>query len=634
MRKSIFCLLLFFSFSSMASSLSEQRNLYSQALTAQKQKDWTKAEQLRNQLGTEYPLAIFLEYNGLKQQLGYLPLEKVQQFVAQNQDSYLANTLERQYLFKLAQQKKWRSFLAMHPNEPKNLHLRCHYFNAQAQVGQYQLAWQGAQELWLTGRSLPDACDPLFASWQQAGKLSQALIFERMLLAFAAEQPKLMAYLQKSLKGHYLQDAQLLTATYSKPEQLLKYENYSSITIDNNEIIALGLLKLIPKSPANALKAYQYYQTKAALSETQQRKVELKLIQYVMYRQLDGKLKWADKQLAQWREADVIEQRIRYALAREQWQTALKWIDHLPEQAKQHERWKYWQARLNQKAGRDKAANVYFAEVAKERSFYGFMSAQRLGVPYSLNIQTVTLDKQKIAQQMPVLKRIEELFYHGADGIARTEWGHLISRQPKPIVDQLGQYALEQGWLHFAVLASIETKSWDLVEQRFPQMASATFNKYAKERNVDSSYLFALARQESAFHVEAQSPVGARGLMQLMPATAKYTAKKIGVPYQGVSSLYDPEVNVRLGSAYIKGLLDDYNGNRILASAAYNAGPNRVKRWRAQSPGLAADVWVEVIPFRETRGYVQSVLAYNVVYQHQQNKPLQMLTKQEWNTQL
>ncbi|MCE2569917.1 transglycosylase SLT domain-containing protein [Motilimonas eburnea] len=634
MRISIFCVLFIFSFASVASSLSQQRQLYSKALAAQKDKNWTQAELLRKELGSEYPLAVFLEYNALKQQLAFLPLEKLQTFVAQNQDSYLANTLERQYLSKLAQQQKWRSFLAIQPSEPRSLHLRCHYYNAQLQVGQRELAWQGAQQLWLNGRSLPNACDPLFAGWKQAGKLSQALIFERMLLAFDAKQPKLMAYLQKSLQGNYVSEGEQLIATYHKPEGLLDYQQYTTGSVYQSEVIALGLLKLIPKSPTNALKAYQAYLSKVEFNEAQQRKVELKLIQYVMYRRLDGKLKWADKQLAQWRDADVIEQRIRYALAKEQWQTALKWVDTLPEQAKQHERWKYWQARLNQKAGRDKAANVYFAEVAKERSFYGFMSAQRLGVPYSLNIQKVTLDTTVISEQMPALARINELLYHGADNFARTEWGHLISRHPKPIVDQLGQYALEQGWLHFAILASIETKSWDLVEQRFPQVASATFNKYAKERNLDSSYLFALARQESAFHTQAQSPVGARGLMQLMPATAKYTAKKIGVPYNGVASLYDPEVNVRLGSAYIKGLLDDYNGNRILASAAYNAGPNRVKRWRNNSPGLAADVWVEVIPFRETRGYVQSVLAYNVVYQHQQNKPLQMLTKQEWNTQL
>ena len=262
------------------------------------------------------------------------------------------------------------------------------------------------------------------------------------------------------------------------------------------------------------------------------------------------------------------------------------------------------------------------------------MTAQQQGVPYNLNIVKIALDKNVIAKQMPALARIDELLYQDSDSVARAEWGHLISRHPKPVVDQLGQYALEKGWLHFAVLASIQTKSWDLVEQRFPQVAAKTFKKYAKERHLDSSFLFALARQESAFFAEAHSPVGARGLMQLMPATAQYTAKKIGVKYDGVASLYQPEVNIRLGSAYIKQMLDDYNGNRILATAAYNAGPSRVKRWRASSPGLAPDVWIEIIPYKETRGYVQSVLAYNLVYQHQQNKTMRMLTKQERNTKL
>ncbi|MCE2593626.1 transglycosylase SLT domain-containing protein [Motilimonas cestriensis] len=634
MRITLVSFLLLFTSFSQASSLSEQRSLYSQALEAQKQKDWGSAEQLRKQLGTDYPLALFLEYNALKSQLSFLPIEKVQRFSQENQDSYLANTLERQYLFRLAAHEKWHSFLKLQPQQPNNITLQCHYYNAQMQVGEKTIAWQGAEKLWLSGQSRPDACDPLFASWKQAGKLSQDLIFERMVLAFSANKPKLMAYLQKSLTGKHQAYGELLTKVYANPKLLLNFNDYQQKTTPYMQIVAAGLERLIAKSTPSALKAYRHYGKQFNFTQEQRRSLELKLIQYVMYRDLSKAFKWADKQLAGWQDATVIEQRIRYALAQQQWSTALKWIELLPSADKNHERWKYWQARLNKKAGRDKAANVFFAEVAKERSYYGFMSAQQLGVPYSLNIEKVTLNKALLTEQMPVLARISELLYHGADNIARTEWGHLISRQPKPIVDHLGQYALEKGWLHFAVLASIETKSWDLVEQRFPQVEAPTFNKFAKERQVDSSFLFALARQESAFYAQARSPVGARGLMQLMPATAKYTAKKIGVKYEGVASLYDPEVNVRLGSAYIKGLLDDYNGNRILASAAYNAGPNRVKRWRANSPGLAADVWVEIIPFRETRGYVQSVLAYNVVYQHQQDKPMSMLTKQEWQTQL
>ena len=634
MRIILVSFLLLFSTISHGSSLSEQRHLYSQALAAQKQKDWPKAEQLRKQLGNEYPLAVFLEYNFLKSQLGYLPLEKVQAFTQKNQNSYLANTLERQYLFRLAEQKKWQSFLALQQQQPNNLILQCHYYNAHVQVGNKNTAWAGAQTLWLSGQSRPDACNPLFASWKQAGKLSQALIFDRMVLAFKAGKPDLMAYLQKSLSGQYQADGALLISTYKNPKQLLKHGLYQANNARHSAIVTAGLDKLVPISVASALQAYPHYQRQFNLTDAQRKPLELKMIQHVMFRDLSGQLGWADKQLAYWQDATVIEQRIRYALAKQQWPLALQWIERLPDEAKNHERWLYWQARLNKKAGRDQAANVFFAEVAKERSYYGFLSAQQLGVPYSLNIQRVKLDKNVIREQLPVLARINELFYQGADGIARAEWGHLISREPKPIVDQVGQYALEQGWLHFAVLASIQTQSWDLVEQRFPQVASTTFNKFAKERQMDSSFLFALARQESAFYAQAQSPVGARGLMQLMPATAQYTAKKLGVKYTGVASLFDPEVNVRLGSAYIKQLLNDYNGNRILASAAYNAGPSRVKRWRAASPGLAADVWVEIIPYKETRGYVQSVLAYNVVYQHQQNKPMTMLTPQEWRTQL
>jgi soluble lytic murein transglycosylase len=127
----------------------------------------------------------------------------------------------------------------------------------------------------------------------------------------------------------------------------------------------------------------------------------------------------------------------------------------------------------------------------------------------------------------------------------------------------------------------------------------------------------------------AQSPVGARGLMQLMPATAKETAGKLNVPYRDEQQLFEPLFNLRLGSAYLKRLLDVYDGNRILAAAAYNAGPGRVRRWRDQNDRKPMDVWIEAIPYQETRLYVQNILAFDLIYQHQLQQPLQLVTERE-----
>ena len=143
------------------------------------------------------------------------------------------------------------------------------------------------------------------------------------------------------------------------------------------------------------------------------------------------------------------------------------------------------------------------------------------------------------------------------------------------------------------------------------------------------SLLYAVSRQEGALYPRAESPVGAPGLMQLMPGTAKETASKLGVPYRNPEQLFDPTLNVRLGSAYLKRLLDVYDGNRILATAAYNAGPGRVKRWREQSRNRPMDVWVESIPYKETRNYVQNVLSFDLIYQHKLQQPLRFMSERE-----
>lgn len=225
--------------------------------------------------------------------------------------------------------------------------------------------------------------------------------------------------------------------------------------------------------------------------------------------------------------------------------------------------------------------------------------------------------------------RVRELLALNEDDQARGEWNYLLDQVSYDDKLQLGSVALQQQWFDLAVLASISAKAWDVLDLRFPTPMASTFSRYAEARDMEQSFLYALARQESALYPKAQSPVGASGLMQLMPATAAHMAKKIGFELQGSRQLIDPEVNVNLGSAYIKELLDNYGGNRILAAAAYNAGPGRVRQWRRLSGGKSFDVWVENIPYRETRNYVQNVLVFNAIYQENLRSPVKFLTERE-----
>ncbi len=198
---------------------------------------------------------------------------------------------------------------------------------------------------------------------------------------------------------------------------------------------------------------------------------------------------------------------------------------------------------------------------------------------------------------------------------ARREWRSALRERGAEDLLAAGALAARWSWHHQAIFAMIDAQYWDALELRFPLAYADTLLAASRQTAIAEPFLFAIARQESAFGVDARSPAGALGLMQLLPSTARDTARRLGVRYGGWHQLLQAETNVLLGSRYLDQLLDDFTDNRILAAAAYNAGPNRVRSWLARLPEpVDHDVFVETMPFYETRRYVQNVLAFAVIY--------------------
>lgn len=178
----------------------------------------------------------------------------------------------------------------------------------------------------------------------------------------------------------------------------------------------------------------------------------------------------------------------------------------------------------------------------------------------------------------------------------------------------MADYAQRRGWLAKLVQTTIAGSMWDALDWRFPEAYRDNFIHWGQQNDVDPYLLMGIARRESAYNPAALSPAGARGLMQLMPATATQLSRQLGIADPGPYGVLDPETNIRLGSTYIRDMLDRYRGNRIAATAAYNAGPGRVDRWLREAPE-EFDLFVESIPFRETRAYVQAVLSYRAIFE-------------------
>lgn len=231
--------------------------------------------------------------------------------------------------------------------------------------------------------------------------------------------------------------------------------------------------------------------------------------------------------------------------------------------------------------------------------------------------------------QNPALLRARELFFHEQRTRARREWYNATSGFDDSQHYHAAVLAHRWGWHTQAIQSSIAARHWDDLQLRFPALYSEQIAAQAKNFDLENQLIFAVTRQESAFKADVRSPAGAVGLMQLMPATAKQTARSINRPYKGSYELRTPELNIELGSAYLSQMVKRYKGNRIYATAAYNAGPHRVKGWLEERGSLPIDMWIETIPFDETRHYVQNVLSYAVIYGDILGQKTEFLTDSE-----
>ncbi|BBS87927.1 transglycosylase SLT domain-containing protein [Aeromonas media] len=609
-----------------------EQSLYREGYDAVRANDQERFQQIRARLN-HYPLLPYLDYYQLAFRPGAADYNDVTRFIRQHGDTPQSNRLERAYLTYLAQSQQWSQFLRFYPAKPNSTDLLCMHYQARYYTGHKSEALQEAGKLWLTGQSRPDACDPLFQLWQQAGLRTQEKIWQRMNLAFEAQNPNLIRHLGAQLGGSLKPYGDQMITLFEQPARAMN-PVYFTTAPQSRQLLSLGLARYANEQPEAALRQLGEMKRRLGLNQAEVARVERAAARRLLLDRSTAQRSWLDATLVRMKDAELVELRARLAIWEQDWRGLEGWVKRMPMALQKEDRWRYWLARSLEVQGRQKPARELYLETANLRGFYGFMAAQRTGVPYRIKNQSVghkVPDWRTASSRWPFLVRVRELLAMNEITAARSEWIHNMDRNPVAQRLEFGHIALNQGWHELAILSSIRAEAWDAIDLRFPLPLKRTFSQMAQERTMNTSLLYAISRQESALYPLAQSPVGARGLMQLMPATARETASKLGVPYRNEQQLFDPAMNIRLGSAYLKRLLDVYDGNRILAAAAYNAGPGRVKRWRDQSTNKPMDVWVESIPYRETRNYVQNVLSFDLIYQHKLQQPLRFMSERELN---
>ncbi|EPN40795.1 lytic transglycosylase domain-containing protein, partial [Pseudomonas syringae] len=385
-----------------------------------------------------------------------------------------------------------------------------------------------------------------------------------------------------------------------------------------------GLRRLAKDDPQKALSMLDGYSATMHFSREEQVEIAKEIGLTLARRYDDRALEVMTKYDPELRDNTVTEWRLRLLLRLGRWEEAYELARRLPKDLAATNRWRYWEARSLELAQPNSPliASLY-KDVAKERDFYGFLAADRTQSPYQLNNKPLVLSQALInkVRNTPGVRRALEFHDRGEIVDGRREWYHVSRLFNRDEMVAQAKLAYDLKWYFPAIRTISQAQYWDDLDIRFPMAHRDTLVREAKVRGLHSSWVFAITRQESAFMDDARSGVGASGLMQLMPATAKETARKFSIPLSSPQQVLDPDTNIQLGAAYLSSVHAQFNGNRVLASAAYNAGPGRVRQWLKGANHLAFDVWVESIPFDETRQYVQNVLSYSVIYGQKLNSP-------------
>ena len=567
---------------SSALTLTEQRSVYAQAVELQAQGRWLQATQ-KAKIIADYPLSYLLDYQFLRKNFNPHYLPAVQDFIKHNPEHKISNDLQREYLSYLAKNKYWSEFTTFYPRLPHSTDLKCYYFQAKIAQNKAQEIWSDVQKTWLTGTSLPNACDPVLQYYFAKNKISQQLIWQRFKLAYLKNQTSLLRYLitlmdedkpTRALANELLQ-------LNRKPHKILKSNLFSHHKQSHYTLLLPTIKKLARKDIDLGMDAYHFYNKKINFNTTERKSLKKYFARRILIKDKNELLPWLDKELPNLQNDDLVEQRIRYAIKLNNWADIESWLSHLSPEKKQISRWLYWQARVFENKHQQKEADKLYKKLASKRTYYGFLAAQKLGLDYQFNAQIVSEKDQSLTHLHTQLAHIEELHFQQHMHLLKREWENLLKKQTAELQNQLGLYAAKKGWAHLSVVASIRSKSWDALNIRFPEVKPKLFQYTANQYQLPSSYIYAITRQESSFDEFANSPAGAKGYMQLMPGTASETARKIGLKnYKGKAQLSEGHINLQLGSAYLNMLLKRCKGNRILATASYTAGPYRVDTWR------------------------------------------------------
>ncbi|TPG06465.1 lytic murein transglycosylase [Rhodanobacter glycinis] len=589
-----------------------QRAAFRQAYAAARQggDGWqTLATGLR-----DYPLYPYLQAAALEHDIQQIDRATVESYLTHYPDWIPAADLRRSFLLELARRQDWTGFLALYQPGLGDT-LSCDALQA-------RLAGSGTLDfdkdlaaLWAKP-NLPDACDPVLDAAHDQGLLTSARLWTRIDRAADAGQAGTIASLTGWLPDADRPSAQQLAQALRDPAGTLASAISWSDTPRARQAATLALTRLARRQSASADAAWQQLQAHFSFSEQQRNQILYALALFHATDFDDSALARLIALPAAVQTDASREWRVRVALAQQNWTAVLAGIDAMPASQQQDGEWQYFRARALTALGRGDEARRQLAAQAGSPTFFGFLAADRLDQPYAICPLSLADDPQREQALLakPGLLRAFELYAVDLPRLARREWARALQDADQSTLRVAADLANRRGWYDRAVFTLSSGDALQLYDLRFPLASQDGLVPQAEQAGIEPAWAYGILRAESAWTSDARSGADARGLMQLLPDTGAAVARRHGLDWGGGDTLYDPAINIALGTRYLAELAARFSGSPWLASAAYNAGPNRVDQWLAARGALAPDLFVATIPFKETREYVARVMAFSVIY--------------------
>ncbi|NGP52791.1 transglycosylase SLT domain-containing protein [Thioalkalivibrio sp. XN8] len=598
--------------------LEAQREVFRRALPLAEAGRWGEVEPLLGDL-QGYVLLPDLRAAWLRTRLGRIDDAEVGAFLAAHEGLGFAPGLRRQWARSLASRQRWAEYLALyeaHFARADDTVLACHAFSARLALGRLDGLAAAVRQRWLAPASQPEACDPAFAWLQREGGIDPATRRARVQLALEAGEFRLARWLARPLGDSELAAIARRQEMHEDPLGRLVRPASWHDTPEGRELLHYGFRRLAATHPEIAAGRWPYFRDRFSFSTAARAEIEQRIALIHAWRHLPGAAGLLDALPAAAQDEDTRAWRARIALRAQDWAALERALDAMPAAEAQEPTWRYWRARLLESTGRSDEARAVYATLSGERGYYSFLAADHLNAPYAWqDAPTAPRDDVLAAlAQRPDVRRSRELFLVGLESYGRGEWQDVLTQLDPAARAQAGILASRWGWHSRAITAATVAGANDDLGLRFPLAWQPAFEQYSGQAGIDTAWALGVARSESLFIPDARSVAGALGLMQLMPATGRQLAREAGLPWGGAAMLVDPETNIALGITYLAQMLGRFGDHRVLATAAYNAGPTRVDRWLPEQGALPADAWVDSMPYRETRNYVQRVLASEAVF--------------------